>query len=700
MAYNKVLQSTLPDLKNFEDDNSIIKNNNSLNFIDKLNISKKIDDVSNSIDQIVFDGSNIIVSGNLKFLNSSNFSSIKSLGDSSVLKFLDLDVGLKLNTDEDLEFYNNISDGDIHVSSSVSVPNNKTIFINKASGSITHIDESENTLLISKAEGGISVSTPFSDLQVDPQNPSLKYLEMSFSNSSNTTVSSPPFNVSYLSNDRSKCKISYLDYNDDPDILQLKGNYYYHADYTNPGGNVANLLLNIFGSYWTDNVKNGITLHSNSYQIVPQCTILRPLNSSSPTQENINHYFSGDTHYIKFKNNDEIVEAIGTKTVNMFLLDLTSSSFTSNLKAGFKIDVMIDEYNERIFDIISANSTFPIGNTSRNNALTNYLPNREITDINGNYNVSKFYPIGFEKVLIPASQGQAKQLTGGYFPCIGSRQRQDSSNNSITMLPSNALEIQKNGYNYVYPTDGITYYKTPANPLNGDYFYFEITGATAGLGLCELIVLDRNNLTTSGVLFSLGSNPVGKLIMSTASNKNTYTMNNLQTGINTVIFKFVYSSSKSEWEYTGTNLGSQEDFEEQYIADFGLLQKPSTFCVELPIGHTIINLDTDVVKNKDIFYKNTVSFYLYGNREAVYPGVDGFIQGTHRRIKGGWLKINDENNLPFNQVTPVKTGFKKRYDNLFLLNPKKTDLTNTGFAWPQSSNFQFTYLGNNQWFMS
>lgn len=694
MAYNKVLQNTLPTLNSFEDDNSIIKKDNSLSFIDKLNLSKKIDGVQNSIDQIVFDGTNIIVSGNLKFLDTSTFSSIKSLSASSVLKFSNLDVGLKLNSSEDLEFYNNIEGGEIHLSGSIRVPSNKTIFINNASGSITHLDELKSTSLVSQTGGGISVSTK----KYDDQKPETEYLEISLSSNGDTT--SAPFNMSYLSNDRIKCKVSTIDPDQDPDILQLKGNYYYHADYTNPGG-ATPALANIFGTFWANNTDNGSTiLHSNSYRIIPQCTILRPLNSSNPGQDNIDHYFSGDTHYVKLKNNDTVTEASDTKTVNMFLLDLTSSSFTSNLKAGFKIDVMIDEYNERIFDIISANSTFPIGSiTSRNNALTNYLPNREITNVNGNYNVSKFYPIGFEKVLIPALQGQAKQLTGGYFPCIGSRQRQDASNNSITMLPSNALEIQKNGYNYVYPVDGITYYKTPANPSGGDYFYFEITGATAGLYLCELIVLDRNNLATSGTLFKLGSNPVGKLIMSTSSNKNTYIMNNLPTGINTVIFKFVYNSIINEWEYLGNNLGSQEDFEEQYIADFGLLQKPTNLCVELPSGHSIINLSSDIITN-DLFLKNTASFYLYGNREAVYPGVNGFIQGAHRRIKGGWLKINNENNLPFNQVTPIKTGFKKRYDNLFLLNAKKTNSINTGFAWPQYSNFQFTYLGNNQWFMS
>ena len=684
MAYNKVLQSTLPALNSFEDDNSIIKKDNSLSFIDKLNLSKKIDGVQNSIDQIVFDGTSIIVSGNLKFLDTSTFSSIKSLSSSSVLKFSNLDVGLKLNSSEDLEFYNNIEGGEIHLSGSIRVPSNKTIFINNASGSITHLDELKSTSLVSQIGGGISVSTK----KYDDQKPETEYLEISLSANGDTT--SAPFNMSYLSNDRIKCKVSTIDPDQDPDILQLKGNYYYHADYTNPGG-ATPALANIFGTFCANNTDNGSTiLHSNSYRIIPQCTILRPLNSLSPAQGNVDHYFSGDTHYVKLKNNDTVTEASDTKTVNMFLLDLTSSSFMSNLKAGFKIDIMIDEYKQEVFEIVQGVSTFPAGSsTVRSNARTNYLPNRQMptTGLTGAVNTSKFFPIGFDKTSVAANTN--KQITGGYFPCRTSTQGTLTSGNPIIN------EIQVNGYNYVNGSKSAldASYRIPPSysPQDGDFFYFEVASKESVSNTTPFII--------QGIC-SIGSNPAGKLVMNTATNKNTYIMNNLPTGINTVIFKFVYSSSKSEWEYLGNNLGSQEDFEEQFMADFGLLERPTSFCIELPEGHSIINLSTDAIANT-LFFKNTYDFYLYGNRETVFPS-DSFLQGAHRRIKGGWLKINDESNLPFSQNS-IKPGFKKRYNNLFLLNPKtvgETKSINTGFSWPQYSNFQFTYLGNNQWFMS
>jgi len=685
MAYNKVLQNTLPALNSFEDDNSIVKKDNSLSFIDKLNLSKKIDGVQNSIDQIVFDGTNIIVSGNLKFLDTSAFSSIKSLSASSVLKFSNLDVGLKLNSNEDLEFYNNIEGGEIHLSGSIRVPSNKTIFINNASGSITHLDELKSTSLVSQTGGGISVSTKMHE----DQKPETEYLEISLSSNGDTTSAS--FNMSYLSNDRSKCKVFINDPGQDPDFLQLKGNYYYHADYTNPGGTTP-ALANIFGTFWTNNTDNGSTiLHSNSYRIIPQCTILRPLNSLNPVQDNIDHYFSGDTHYVKLKNNDTVIEASDTKTVNVFLLDLTSSSFMSNLKAGFKIDIMIDEYKQEVFEIVQGFSTFPAGSSIvRSNARTNYLPNRQMptTGLTGAVNTSKFFPIGFDKISVAANTN--KQITGGYFPCRTSTQGTSASGTLIIN------EIQVNGYNYVNGSKSSfsPNYRIPLGytPQDGDFFYFEITSKES--------VPDTTPFIIQGIC-SIGSNPSGKLVMNTATNKNTYTMNNLPTGINTVIFKFVYSSSKNEWEYRGNNLGSQEDFEEQFMADFGLLERPTSFCIELPDGHSIINLSTDTI-SKTLFFKNTYDFYLYGNRDTVFPN-NTFLQGgTHRRIKGGWLKINDESNLPFLQ-TSIKPGFKKRYNNLFLLNPKtvgETKSINTGFSWPQYSNFQFTYLGNNQWFMS
>jgi hypothetical protein len=690
MAYNKVLQNTLPTLNSFEDDNSIIKKDNSLSFIDKLNLSKKIDGVQNSIDQIVFDGTNIIVSGNLKFLDTSTFSSIKSLSASSVLKFSNLDVGLKLNSSEDLEFYNNIEGGEIHLSGSIRVPSNKTIFINNASGSITHLDELKSTSLVSQTGGGISVSTK----KYDDQKPETEYLEISLSTNGDTT--SAPFNMSYLSNDRIKCKVFKNNPDQDPDILQLKGNYYYHADYTNPGG-ATPALANIFGTFWANNTDNGSTiLHSNSYRIIPQCTILRPLNSSNPGQDNIDHYFSGDTHYVKLKNNDTVAETSGAKTVNMFLLDLTSTSFMSKLKAGFKIDIMIDEYKQEVFEIIQEGSTFPApgSQTLRSNARTNYLPNRKFIDISGGYNSSKFWPIGFEystwtPKLWPSANTK-KQLTGGYFPFSLSRQASSFSSTTYIDILVNGYNVVEGGYN------ATTQYRLPTTytPQGGDFFYFEVNSKESNSETVPFVI--------QGIC-SIGSKPAGKLIMNTNSNKNTYIMNNLPTGITKIIFKFVYNSSNNEWEYVGGNLGSQEDFEEQFMADFGLLERPTSFCIELPEGHNIINLSTDAIAST-LFFKNTYDFYLYGNRETVFPS-NSFLQGgTHRRIKGGWLKINNESNLPFNQqLTPIKSGFKKLYNNLFLLNPKtvgETKSINTGFSWPQYSNFQFTYLGNNQWFMS
>lgn len=744
MAYNKFLNNSYISGSSFKiGDHLVSKGSSFINF-DRLNISQYIDDdsIQNKIESIVFENNDILVSGSLSLTHLAQLSSVnllKTLNNSSQVKKINKNIGLGLSQSEtyqdvlDFKIFNEETNSNIFVSSSI-FSNYSSIFKKEVSGSGIFSDPTSpyTTKNIIESKGGVQLN-----LKQDEN--TNYYYELSLGSNNQ----SPSFNVTYLSNDKQNIKgYSSTGYDNDTDVLIISGNYYPQFDWlseelTNNGlADIEDAWLSKTGNIIRGSVNNNFKILNikSKYDLIPQCVILRPCNYPSSNTTNIdqiNHYFTGETHYIKLSIDKNFFnETDLTCITNTFMLDLTSPVFISNLKRGFKFDILLDDFNNKVIETkteVSRNN-YPNFNSSTfifNFMYPLYLPWAYMA--NNSNSLSKIKSFGWQNSFGVSVSGfyrpgyfyrQPTTLTPSWstggssytFPEIKNPIKVFQKNlsnvslaNMIGAPASNKKKLVKNGINILYmasqppgynPDNYRTWIETPENPSDGDFFYTWFFNAVSPPSNYSIPDVD---------VFYPGDNTTPRFRLSTRGywtiSNNTNTLSNEYGNPNSVnpvvdIIKFQYSSSRSSWSPVAKGFSS--DFEH----DFGGLQYPTHFMVDLPPGHTIVN--EPILQNSwnghNIYnFKNNCDFYLYGDKDDNSSGISQNLTSPPavNYINGGWLRAKS---LPGNQNE--KSGFKKVYKNLHLLVANIVNRNAYSFNWQKYSNFQLIYLGNNEWLIN
>ena len=775
MAYNRISNQSYYFNNNVTGSNLIVSGN-KLTFTNNFLISDVIDqNLQNEINNIQIKNDTLFLSSSLILQSGSVLTGITLLNTGSRLIFSNsIDsipvsyLGLTdLLTDENI-ILKNVS-GSIFISGNIS-SNNDTFFNNQVSGSIIYIDENEQNLLLKSNGGGLTINVVTESVYND------KYYEISsgISNSSNNvnalTSLNTLINITYLSNKKEYClNKNAINYEDNKDIFVVKGNNYPQFTWNN---NLLNTntsdISNFLGNIWSNNNKNLSNPSSYSkYKNIPQCIILRPGND----KDNIDTYFSGDAHYIKIKNDDNVYP--GETNINnenlssLFILDLTNPNYVNELQRGFKWEILLDNFKNSVFNIktnetssilpgtlftnlenASFTATTPI-NVS-NFLYTNYIPweyNSNIDSIDINY------PIGNGSILNPIANPNLvniKKATGAAYPDL-TKYTNGQIFNGFFDSPTNTIpykyiigpyrnigagtffineSLVKSSVNLIYlhaySTNLGVNLLTPLNPIAGDFFYVQILQDNTDITRSHIKIKNNDNTLN---LFDLyyKKTPINSYTMKIKkydlTNQNTtYEYTNVTPTTPSVkpvdcTFRFEYNGT--EWisndfilnDTTRSVNPNKPLFYQDFAFDFGGLQYPTLFAVELPPGHYITdfsNTKQTSWNGHNIYtHKNNNDFYLWGDKTNFESWQSNLTNPSSWKLNGGWLRSLT---LPNSQVEKKEVVtlpnvpswfFKKIYKNFYLVVANTALNANLGFNWSNSfSNFQLVYIGNNEWIIT
>jgi len=755
MSYNKLSNrfNTLNISQNSTGSAIVEDVNKKLIFTNNFKLSDKIDIEIPQIDKILIDADTMYVSGGFILQNESTINNLKLTSDDSQLILssnLDNTINyssIYLDLNKDIFLSNSI--GNILISGNLNV-NGTTNFINQVTGSTIYTSEVEEfaNRLIKNKGGNILI-----DIVADENG----HKNYEISNSTTQTAGIQYKGITYLSNDINKCVNGNGSYVNNKDIFVLKGNdynqlesMYYQIESSlvektaryQPG----ELSLS-FGMY--KGISN-VTNESNSilkYQTIPQAIILRPGNDV----DNKDNYFSGDSYSIKIKNND--IPFLNNSTnppsnlSSLFVLDMTNQNFINNLQKGFKWNILLDEFDSNvILEKVETNPAYgpndPNGSalatfsTIVNNfgpALFRYIQYLPWSYLNNkNYKIKSLKKL-FKFGYVYPSTWSENQDKRAYGPKLNLNY---DPNNYFQKNPYFRFDLGWYNSNSTVST-GI-YLNN--NNLNGLIIFLVRRGNNSGM---QYITIAKDFTPVDNFYFYIHFNFVSGLFSNLVLRKETnvviagkiqytdilkiiYNPSDPLLQLSDGLFKIFYNASTDTWSINPNNIVIPDSNPilltanpENYSGlsyDFGGLEYPTLLAVELPENHTILNTEEFKNPNGDYMFKhkNSCDFYLWGNKNNI-SSVDFKYKDLY--MNGGWLRIDDENNIPYNQtekkfvstVVDPNTGvidssknyeFKKVYKNLFLIVANTVINENNCFNFKKYSNFNLVYIGDNKWIIN
>lgn len=760
MSYNK-LSNQFNILNNLQSStgSAIIEDvNKRLIFTNNFKISDKIDKNIPQIDKILIDSDTMYVSGGILLQNESTTSNLKLLTNTSKLIFSSSNNNSTINTslyiDSNSNTFLSNSLGNIIISGNMYI-NGTTNFLNEVTGSIIYLTNTENVSnqIIKNKGGNINI-----DIEVDVQN------NKNYKIKGSTLVNQNLYKgITYLSNDINKCVNSNGTYAINKDIFVLKGNEYNQIEIdtklnvatstnnptfglalANPPSELASNTVPAYGNY----LKEHILSAGPKYDLIPQAIIIRPGNDI----DNIESYFIGDSHSIKIKNNDIpfFNDTNNQSLSSLYILDMTNQNFINSLQKGFKWNILLDDFDSNAIITkyetntglrTSWKTTTPINKTGDFKYI-NYLPWGFLDNTNyiNKSKLEKLYRFG---LLLGSQSVESVSPTITSFLDINTFSSRSLIKN-ITYISNGwqqtggpiTVQVTSTSNNQLY----CIYNRTPATPatnrgitnrimntfkVENNSFFIQLMNNTI-----RSYTIDQqynpqiiiNNIESYQTIYTYGFKKIG-------TNTYFFILDNLTniekqidvTSMSTVTYdwllKFTWKNGKlihSE-PITNTNNSNLNYFNpdnyNDLAFDFGGLEYPTLFAVELPIGHTILNTEEWRIspQNDYVFkHKNSCDFYLWGDKANLTSNVLSY---KDLYIKGGWLRINDDSNLPFGQTEKKESSytgndsiknyeFKKAYKNLFLITANTVYNANDCFNWKKYSIFSLVYLGDNKWIIN
>ena len=779
MSYNKLSNrfNTLNISQNSTGSAIVEDINKKLIFTNNFKLSDKIDTETPQIDKILIDADTMYVSGGFILQNESTINNLKLTSDDSQLILssnLDNTINyssIYLDLNKDIFLSNSI--GNILISGNLNV-NGTTNFINQVTGSIIYTSEVEEfaNRLIKNKGGNILIDV------VADENGHKNY---EISNSTTQTAGIQYKGITYLSNDINKCVNGNGSYVNNKDIFVLKGNDYNQLEsiwyqfedsstssLVEKGTSQSGELSLSFGIYkGISNINN----ESNSilkYQTLPQVIILRPGNDV----DNKDNYFSGDSYSIKIKNND--IPFLNNSTTppsnlsSLFILDITNQNFINNLQKGFKWNILLDEFDSNvILEKIETNSAYGPNVKSLRTMFSTVVNSfgpilyRYIQYLPWSYLNNKNYKNGFLRKLFkfgyvyPAniSSGANKSTLGpklnlnydpnNYFQKIPYIRFDAGTDQTIAATTSVGQTIDSNNLNGVIismmqrtTNSGMQYIIIAQDfiPDNNFYFYVHLNISTTNfnnlilrkdLGLINNVRQYQNLISIGRRNTAATQNKQKLFVTDLLTNTDIFSLDDPPNGSSSALIKIFYNASTNKWSTYSPVVIPDSNPQIQVMSpehhsklayDFGGLEYPTLLAVELPENHTILNTEEFKNPNGDYMFKhkNSCDFYLWGNKNNI-SSVDFKYKDLY--MNGGWLRIDDENNIPYNQtekkfvstVVDPNTGvidssknyeFKKVYKNLFLIVANTVINENNCFNFKKYSNFNLVYIGDNKWIIN